>query len=199
MRLRLPPKLTSALVLAALLAGPAPARAVSLLFSIDPAQSHVSQGGASYALSGLVFLELGQLPPVAANTPMDVVGLVASFGSLLDGTFTPIGLDDGLANPGLGVLFPDGSFLIPSLHLEVDGASLTVSEVTGTLGPSAPCSYSLCFELETAFDLEPPSGGPIHVSVVAGAAVPEPGPALLASLALSAGALASTRLRRGSL
>jgi hypothetical protein len=196
--LRLPPRLTPALVLAALLAGPAPARAVSLLFSIDPAQSSVSQGGTSYALSGLVSLELGALPPVGANTPMAVIGLVASFGSLLDGTFTPIGLDETLANPGLGVLFPDGSFLIPSLHLEVNGASLTVNEVTGTLGPDTPCSYSLCFELATGFDLEPSSGGTIHVSVVAGAVVPEPATALLAALALAASPLAATRLRRGS-
>ena len=196
MRPHLPPKLTFTLVLVALVAGAAPARAVSLLFSIDPTQSSVSQGDTSVPLSGFISLELGELPPPAATTALDVVGLTAIAGGL-GGLF--IGLDDTLANPGLGVLLTDGTFLIPSLHLEVDGSDLTVSELTGTLGASVPCAFSLCFELGTAFDLEPPSGPTIHVTVVAGAAVPEPAPAVLASLALAAGTLVSTRLRRGSL
>jgi hypothetical protein len=50
--------------------------------------------------------------------------------------------------------------------------------------------------LETAFDVEPPAGGTIHVVVVAGAFVPEPPLAGLAALA-AVGLLASTSLRRG--
>ena len=110
-----------------------------------------------------------------------------------------MGLDDALTNPGLGVLFPDGTFLIPSLHLEVNGTDLTVSEVVGTLGPSAPCAFAACFALATAFAVEPDAGPLFHVTVVAGAAVPEPAPAALAGLALACGALVGGLLPRGAL
>lgn len=156
------------------------ARAVPLVLSLDAAQSGISQGGGSAALAGTIVLELGALPPVGANTALAVTGLAVTGGGL------SIGLDPGLANPGLGVLFPDGSFLIPSLHLSVSGDDLTVSNVTGTLAPDAACGGALCFL--SGFAVDPGPGGIISVNVVA--AVPEPARmALLGFLAIAIGAL----------
>ncbi len=157
-------QLLAAVLLVGGVAGPA--RALTLGLGIDPAQSSLTpQVGAPASLSGTLSLELGALPPLGANTTFDVVALAASGGGL------SIGLDDDLASPGLGVLFTDGTFLIPSLHLEVDGLDLTVTNVAGTFGPAAACGGALC--LETGFDVDP--GGPegvITIEVVA--AVPEP-------------------------
>lgn len=148
------------------------AYALPLVLTLDEAQSLLDQG-ATAPLSGSLTLDVGSLPPVATNTALNVVALTVSGGGL------SIGLDDGLANPGLGVLFPDGSFLIPSLHLDVDGTDLTVTNVTGTFGPDAACGGALC--LQTSFDIDPGSGGIVGVTVVA--AVPEPATALLATTA----------------
>ncbi len=165
-RLPLPPNswprptvLAAALALG--LAFAAPAAAVPLFLEVDDAQSTI--GGSP--LSGTITLELGALPPVGSNTALDVVAL-----ALTGGGFS-IGLDGSLANPGLGVLFPDGSFLIPALHLSVDGADLTVTNVAGSLAPDAACAGELCLLADLTVD--PPTGGMIGVSIVA--AVPEPG------------------------
>jgi len=139
--------------------------------------SALEQGSSSVALVGTIRLELGALPPLVANTSFDVAAVDAETPALdpsIEGL--SITLDDALANPGLGVLFTDGTFLIPSLHLSVDGSDLTVSNVAGTFGASAACGGALC--LETSFAVDPGSGGLVNVRVVAH--VPEPGTALLA-------------------
>ena len=162
-----------------LIVGPAVlAQAVTLPFELDPAQSSLTQDASSSPLAGTLTLEVGQLPPVVANTALNVVALAVSTDGL------SISLDGSLANPGLGVLFPNGTFLIPSLHLSVDGSDLTVSDVVGTFGNSAACGGVLCFE--TGFDVDPVSGGIVSIAVVA--AVPEPGPLPLV-LSLMAGVL----------
>lgn len=169
--------LLSALAIAGLSAAAGPARAIALVGDLAPGSS-ISQASSSAPLTGSVGLEVGALPPLAANTTLDVVSLVAFAAGL------SITLDDGLANPGLGVLFTDGTFLIPSLHLSVDGIDLTASDVAGTFGPSAACGGGLC--LETSFEIDPGSGGVVTVDVAA--LVPEPGVPLLGLGVIFAGA-----------
>lgn len=173
-----------ALALAGLLAGPE-ASAVGFDLSLDPALSELDPANGSPApLSGTGRVELGGLPPLAANTTFDLVELAASGAGLF------ITLDPDLSNPGLGVLRPDGSFLIPNLFLRLDDGVLafdqTILDVEGTFGASAACSGATC--LETSFQID--SLGPrglIDVRIVALAVAPEPSLLLLLPVAAAAG------------
>lgn len=175
------------LAAAAFLLGAAPARAVLLTGDLAPA-SQIVQGGVAAPLVGTLVLDVGAPPPVASNTALALVALTAS------GAGLSITLDDGLANPGLGVLFPGGTFLIPSLHLSVDGQDLTLSDVAGTFGASAACGGATC--LETQLLIDPGAGGLVTVDVVA--LVPEPCGLVLATLGLSWFAVALYRGRNAT-
>ena len=54
-----------------------------------------------------------------------------------------VAIDERLANPGLGLLRSDGTFLIPALFVVVEGLgdslALTLIDIAGTFGPSAAC------------------------------------------------------------
>lgn len=174
----------SALALAALLAG-ADARALGFDLTLDPALSELDPANGSPApLSGTGRVELSSPPPLAANTTFDLVDVAVSGGGL------SITLDPDLSNPGLGVLRPDTSFLIPNLFLRVDDGQVafdqTIVDVEGTFGPSAACAGATCFE--TRFQIDSlGSAGLIDVRVVA-LALPEPSLLLLLALAAAAGA-----------
>jgi hypothetical protein len=166
-----------ALALAALLAA-SEARAVTFDLFLDPAFSQLDPAnGPPAPLSGTGQVDLGSLPPLGANTTFDLVALAVVGGGL------SITLDPDLTTPGLGVLRPDGSFLIPNLFLRLDDGQMafdqTIVDVQGTF---VPCGGAAC--LETSFQVD--SLGPaglIDVSVVAIGEVPEPSPWLLLPLA----------------
>ncbi len=164
-------------------AGSAQAAPVGAL--LDPSQSAV---GAA-PLSGTIDLDIGDGPPTGLRS-FDVTGLAVTGGGL------SVAIDDRLANPGLGLIRPDETFLIPALFVVVEGLgdplALTLIDIAGTFGPSAACGASPAC-LETAFQID--TGGEqgvLDVSIVA--AVPEPGTGLLVALGLAAVAVA----RRGS-
>ncbi len=175
-----------ALVLAALLAAP-DARAVGFDLTLDPALSELDPADGSPApLSGTLRVDLGSLPPLVGNTTFDLVDVAVTGGGF------SITLDPDLSAPGLGVLRPDGSFLIPNLFLRLDDGLMefdqTLSDVQGAF---VPCGGVTC--LETSFQVD--SLGPaglIDVRVVAIGEVPEPSPWLLLPLA---GAAALRRRR----
>ncbi len=172
-----PPLLLRLLLTAAWLLIPAgSALAAPVTVFLDPAQSSV--GGE--ALSGDIDLAIGD-GPASENRSFDVTGLSAMGGGL------SVGLDGSLANPGLGLLRADGTFLIPALFVVVDGLGdalpLTLIDVAGTFGPSAACGASPAC-LETAFQIDTGSAqGVVDVSIVA--AIPEPSTGLLVALGLA--------------
>jgi hypothetical protein len=135
---------------------------------------------------------LGASPPLSGNTTFDVTSLDAHASGGL-----AVGLDPALAHPGAGVLSPSGSFLVPSLFLRlVDGSTifdLTVPNVLGSYGAFAGCPADVC--LQTSFDVD--TGGPsgvVHVEVYA---VPEPAPAALVALGMTALSAARRRATPG--
>lgn len=170
------------LLLAAALVALAPAaRAVSIVtLPLDPtASAVVPQAGAPQALAGSITLRIGTLPVGGSSTSFDVIGLaVAASGG------ATIGLDPAIASPGLGVLEPDGSFLVPTLFVRIDDGALedlAIPDVTGsvTFGPGGA---SLA-RLDTSFAID--AGEPAGVVTVNVTAVPEPAAALLLALGLA--------------
>jgi len=169
---------------------PSPAQAIGLVTALDPTQSSITSGAGSAALSGSLGLEVGQLPVVGSSTSFDV-GQIAVQGGGLN-----VSLDPSLANPGLGLLRADGTFLIPSLFLSVEGldgfssaVALTVLGVEGTFGLSGACDAGLlCLETSFQIDTLGPEGI-LDVAIVA--QVPEPTTGLL--LLLGLGGLAAGR------
>ena len=153
----------------------APVAAAPLRAFLDDTQSDV----AGTPLSGTIDLELADGPPSSPRA-FDVVDVAISGGGL------SIGIDESLANPGLGVLMSDGGFLIPALFLVVDDSSapfpLTIIDLVGTFGPSAACAGSPAC-LETDFQID--TGGLEGIlDVRITATVPEPATALLLTMAL---------------
>ena len=179
-----------ALLLAAALLAPAPAaRAVSIVtLPIAPAGSTlVPQVGAPQTLGGSITFRIGTLPLGGSNTPFDVIALSAT----ASGGAT-IGLDPAIANPGLGVLTPGGSFLIPTLFLRLDDGSpldVAIPDVTGTVtfgpGGATIAAFSAGFEVD--------AGAPAGIVAVQVSSVPEP--AVLALVALGLAAFGARRLR----
>lgn len=167
-----------------------PARALTTSLTLDPSTSSLlPEAGAAEGLSGTLTLAVGALPVAGAATSFDVIdlALTATGGST-------IGLDPTAAAPGLGVLHPDGSFLIPTLFLRLAGGTtvpLALPDVMGEVvfGPGGASLLSLA----TAFavDAGPPAG---LVSVTVNAVVPEPG-----TLGLLAAGLATLALARRQL
>ncbi|MDJ0850525.1 MAG: PEP-CTERM sorting domain-containing protein [Myxococcota bacterium] len=171
----------------ALLLAAGSAQAVSLTLEIDPAQSRITpESGAPESLAGTITVELGDSPPLAATTSFALTDVTASASGGLE-----IRLDPDLANPGLGALNPAGSFLVPTLFLELDAGAgpfdQTVVNLTGTL---------LDGRLETLFEVD--TLGPQGVLSVQVVAVPEPSVLLLTSLgALGLGLARRTRREEG--
>ena len=166
------PLLALGLALGVLTAFPAAAAPIRVV--LDPSLSSL-QGE---ALSGWIDLDLGD-GPTSGNRSFDIAGLDVEGGGLR------ITLDDGLANPGLGLVRADGSFLFPAIFVEVAGLAspqdLTLRNVEGSFGPSAACGGVDCFE--TAFEIDTGGAeGVLAVSITA--AVPEPQTGLLLSLGL---------------
>jgi len=154
-----------------LLAAPA-ASALPLDLVLDASRSRLESGGAPAApLSGRLRLDLGALPPLLDPAPLAVEELE------LLGEGLRVTLNPDLASPGLGVLRPDGTFLVPALFVRVDLGSgpidQTLVDVEGTLRAGASCAPlgSPCLETSLAVDTLGPEGV-VDVEVVA--AVPEP-------------------------
>jgi hypothetical protein len=162
----------------------ASARAAALLsFGLDPGSTFTPPGGPAQALSGSFTAQLGD-PAPASNTSFDVVAL-----DLLASGGTSITLDPDVASPGLGVLGPSGSFLVPLLFVVVgDGTpfDLTVLDVVGTLQLPAGPGSALSSTIEIESDL-----GSFELALSA-TAVPEP-----SSIALVLGGLGLLAVRRG--
>ena len=158
---------------------------------IDPTQSSVAaEVGGAEALSGTLDIALGQVP-VTQNTTFDVLVLEAATSGGL-----AIRLDPASASPGAGVVSPAGSFLVPTLFLELeDGLGsfpLAISNVAGSVLFDA--SGLAIRHLTTSFQVD--SGGPAGLLTVHVVAVPEPAAPWLAAAALAAFALVA-RPRRG--
>lgn len=178
------------LLAAALVALASPARAVSIVtLPIDPSLSAlVPQAGAPQSLSGSITFRVGTLPLGGSNTSFDVIALAAT----ASGGAT-IGLDPNVASPGLGVLTPAGTFLIPTLFLRLsDGGTqdLAVPDVAGSVafgaGGASLASFASSFGIDT--------GAPAGVVTVTVTSVPEPAAALLLALGLAALGARRTRL-----
>ena len=94
---------------ALLLALASPAQALSIVtLALDPAQSALTpEVGGAQSLSGTITIEVGALPLGGANTTFDLVALSAT----ASGGAT-ITLDPSVANPGLGVLTPAGTYFV---------------------------------------------------------------------------------------
>jgi hypothetical protein len=189
---RLRPRVPPLLPLLLLLLHAAPAAASPTWANLDPAQSAHSGGFGATALNGSVRVDLGASAP-SGNRPFDIVDLAVAGGGLF------VSLQSGLANPGLGVLRADGSFLIPALFVRVAGAglpdplSLTLRDVMGSFGLSAACSGDdRCLESSFQIDTLGPSG---LLDVAITAQVPEPGTGLL--MTLGCVGLAALRGREG--
>ena len=177
-----------ALALVAVFAGPADAASIVTL-SLDPSQSSlVPASGPAETLSGTLVLQVGTLPLGGSNQTFDVIGLAVT----ASGGAT-IGLDPDVLNPGLGVLRPDGAWLVPTLFLRITQGSsldLAIPDVTGSVD-FGPGGASIT-RLVTSFGIDTGAGGVVTVNVVA---VPEPGTLLLAASGLAALASRARRVR----
>ena len=170
--------LAGACTLALLVATPASA------LTIAPGQSSiVPQFGAAESLSGTIDVAIGSLP-LTQTTTFNVIGLSASASG-----GTTFGLDPASLSPGLGVVNVAGSFLIPTLFLEVDpgGGSfpIAIANVTGTALFGA--GGTVLQQLATSFQVD--SGGPAGILTITLVAVPEPASLVLAGAGLLALAL----------
>lgn len=171
--------------LACLVAAPHAGATALARLTLEAGSELVGDGAEPVPLGGWIELRLAALPgdaPVA----LEVVRLVVYTGGILE-----FRLDPEIASPGLGVLFPDGSFLIPTLFLVagtgVARAPLALPDIEGVLDLSDPAQAVL----EVGFAVEQESET-VGVSIVA---VPEPGAAPLAAAAALA-ALARTHSSR---
>ncbi len=186
------PLLRSILALGLALGWAGPAAAASIVtLSLDPTQSSlVPSSGPAETLSGTLVLSIGALPLGGSNTTFDVTGLaVAASGG------ATIGLDPDVPDPGLGVLRPDGAWLVPTLFVRVTRGSsldLAIPDVTGSVD-FGPGGASIT-RLVTSFAIDTGAGDVLTVNVVA---VPEPGTLLLAASGLAVLASRARRVRVG--
>jgi len=154
--------------------GAAETAAAVSVFTLDLAPSS-SAGGAP--LVGSIAVAIGSLP-LAGNATLQLTDVSASAGG------ASISLDPSIPSAGLGVVHADGSFLIPTLFLEVDAGGgpqdLAVPDVTGTLAFSD--AGATLVRLETSFDVD--AGDPPATLSVQVIATPEPGVAGLLAIGL---------------
>jgi hypothetical protein len=143
---------------------------------IDPSVIHNQDTTIFVEPTGQVTMEVAAVP-FSAPQVFQLTAVSVDAGSL---SFV---LDPTLATPALGVIQPDGSFLIPTLFLRgSDGATafdLAIPNVTGTayVGPTALDGLFTSFQVETATDV---------FTVALYVNVPEPATALLFGLGLAA-------------
>ncbi len=173
-RFRIPPAAALVALGAWLLA---PALASALTLTVDPAQSEVSDGSTSEALSGSLEIELGSAAGTSTTT-FDVRSLVLLAPGL------SVGLDPAAPNPGAGVVNAAGAFLIPTLFVAFDvgpgSLALALPDVSGSVEFGGVGLSRLTASLE----IDPGDGGPVRTfSVVA---LPEPQLALWLGVALVA-------------
>ena len=131
--------------------------------------------GAPEPLLGTLRVEIAD-PSAALPTGLSLLDLDVGAGALT------ARLDDEIVSPGLGVRFPDGGFVIPTLFLVVDAGSgpvaLAIPDVEGTAQIDE--QSELLLEATFAIDADDPAGV-VTVRVVA---VPEPPGGPLAGVAL---------------
>ena len=159
--------------------------------SIAPGQSSiVPQFGAAESLSGTIDVAIGSLP-LAQTTTFNVIGLSASASG--GATFA---LDPESPSPGLGVVNVAGSFLIPTLFLDIEtsggGFPIAIANVTGSALFDA--SGTVLQQLTTSFQVD--SGGLAGILTVTLVAVPEPASLVLAGAGLVALALRGRGARK---
>jgi PEP-CTERM motif len=168
----------AATALAALLGADAGAVGFGPFAVTDPSSIHNQDNSIVLTpLFGSVSIDIASVP----YTTPQVFALTDV--SITAGGFT-FALDPTLASPALGVIHPDGSFLIPTLFLVGnDGASdfdLAIPDVAGTIfdAPNGATGLATQFQIvdnkNEVFDVELTF------------AVPEPGTALLLSLGCAA-------------
>jgi len=176
------------LALCSAIAAASPAAALSVFALPLVAPSAITpMGGSAEPLSGSLVVAIGTLPAVANTTfQLTDVSVVASDG-------TTFALDPSVPSAGLGVLHPDGSFLFPTLFLQVDDGSgpqdLAIPNVTGLASFSG--GGTALVGLDASFDVDSPSGT-LAVRVVAA-----PEPATLFLVAAGLAALRGGRRERG--
>lgn len=145
--------------------------------------------GASEPLFGTLQVEIED-PSGIAPTGIRVLSLDAIGGDLV------VGLDDAISSPGLGVWFPDESFVIPTLFLVVDPGTgpfaFAIPDVAGT----AQIDEHFELLLEASFEIG--SAVPAGVVTVNIVAVPEPSGDLLAALTVFLVASVRSRHLTGS-
>lgn len=164
--------------LGALAAGDARAALFGPYALVAPSSIESEDGSISVAPSGSLSFDIANVPHTSPQLfrLTDVSVQAGSFSFTLDPT---------LASPALGVIQPDGSFLIPTLFLRGNDGNedfdLAIPNVRGTTF-GAPNDASGLF---SQFEIDA-SGQILRVALYA--QVPEPGTLLL--LALGCGALA---------
>ena len=131
--------------------------------------------GVPEPLSGTLRIEIDD-PSAVVPTSIRVLDLDVTGGGLM------AMLDETVLSPGIGVLFPDASFLVPTLFLVLDAGAgafaLAIPDVEGTAQLDE--QSELLLETSFAIDADDPAGV-VSVNIVA---VPEPSGGLLACCAL---------------
>jgi len=163
--------------------------AASPALTLDPTVSAITPAvGAPAPLTGTLQVDIGELP-ITGNTTFDVLSFLATTAGGIS-----IRLDPASPSPGLGVIDASGSFLVPTLFLEIeDGAApfpLAIPGVTGQVFDAAGTSLQALsvdpFEID--------SGGPAGILTVTLLALPAPVPLILFGLTA---AIAVRRTREG--
>jgi hypothetical protein len=162
--------------------GAAPAGATSIAclegfrasyLALDPAQSAIFSGGAPQPLRGRIRVEVGSLPLTGA-TSFEIVQVDVAGGGY------SARLDPEIASAGLGVLFGDRSFLVPTLFLRVSlvkagrDFEFALANLTGTLELDPLCGNTVT-RLTSSFEVDE---GPVVI-----VATPEPRAGALAAAA----------------
>ena len=157
-------------------ATPSAALSIATLPLVAPS-AIIRESAPAQPLTGSLTVAIGTLPALA-NTTLELtdISVAASGGAIF-------ALDPNVASAGLGVLHPDGSFLIPTLFLQVDVGSgpqeLAIPNVTGTA--SFASGGATLVGLDSSFDVDSPVGL-LAVHVVA---APEPATACLLAFAFA--------------
>jgi len=142
--------------------------------------------GSPEPLTGTLRIEIDD-PSGVAPTGLRVLGLDVTGGGLM------AMLDETVGSPGIGVWFPDASFLVPTLFLVLDAGAgpfaLAIPDVEGT----AQLDEQSQLLLETSFAID--ADDPVGVVTVNVVAVPEASGELVAGLSLL---LLAARIRRST-